>query len=321
MSWDGRRVLVTGATGMVGAWLCRELLGRGARVVALVRDHDPQADFYRSGDVERATVVTGALEDYATVERTLNEHEVSTVFHLGAQTIVGTALRSPLQTFKSNIEGSWNLLEASRRLAGLVECVVVASSDKAYGAQPQLPYTEEMSLLASHPYDVSKACVDLLARSYAESYDLPVTIARCGNIYGGADLNWSRIVPGTIRSILRGERPVIRSDGTYMRDYVYVRDAVSAYLCLADAMERPELRGEAFNFSTEQPLTVREIVDCISSAMQSDLEPEVLDQAKGEIRDQSLSAAKARKLLDWSSEWDLERGIEETVAWYRDYLG
>ncbi len=306
---------------MVGAWLCRELLGRGARVVALVRDHDPQADFYRSGDVERATVVTGALEDYATVERALNEHEVSTVFHLGAQTIVGTALRSPLQTFKSNIEGSWNLLEASRRLAGLVECVVVASSDKAYGAQPQLPYTEEMSLLASHPYDVSKACVDLLAHSYAESYDLPVTIARCGNIYGGADLNWSRIVPGTIRSILRGERPVIRSDGTYVRDYVYVRDAVSAYLCLADAMERPELRGEAFNFSTEQPLTVREIVDCISSAMQSDLEPEVLDRAQGELRDQSLSAAKARKLLDWSSEWDLERGIGETVAWYRDYLG
>ena len=321
MSWDGRRVLVTGATGMVGAWLCRELLGRGARVVALVRDHDPQADFYRSGDVERATVVTGALEDYATVERALNEHEVSTVFHLGAQTIVGTALRSPLQTFKSNIEGSWNLLEASRRLAGLVECVVVASSDKAYGAQPQLPYTEEMSLLASHPYDVSKACVDLLARGYAKSYDLPVAIARCANIYGGADLNWSRIVPGTIRSILRGERPIIRSDGTYVRDYLYVRDAVSAYLCLAEAVERPELRGEAFNFSTEQPVTVREIVECIASAMQSDLEPEVLDQAQGEIRDQSLSAAKARKLLDWSAEWDLVRGIEETVPWYRDYLG
>ena len=320
MSWDGNSVLVTGATGMVGSWLCRELIARGATVVALVRDHDPQSDFYRSGDAERAAVVTGPLEDYSTVERAINEHEVSVVFHLGAQTIVGTALRSPLQSFKSNIEGSWNLLEACRRLDGLVERVVVASSDKAYGEQPVLPYTEDMALLATHPYDVSKACVDLIARSYAQTYGVAVTIARCGNIYGGADLNWSRVVPGTIRSILRGERPVIRSDGTFVRDYLYVRDAVSAYMCLAEEVPRSDVRGEAFNFSLDSPVTVREIVDKISRTMKSDLQPEVLDQAKSEIRSQSLSSTKARKLLDWSPGWSFERGLEETVSWYRNYL-
>lgn len=305
---------------MVGSWLCRELIACGAAVVALVRDHDPQSDFYRSGDVERAAVVTGPLEDYATVERAINEHEVSAVFHLGAQTIVGTALRSPIQSFKSNIEGSWNLLEACRRLDGLVECVVVASSDKAYGEQPMLPYTEDMALLATHPYDVSKACVDLLARSYAQTYGLAVTIARCGNIYGGADLNWSRVVPGTIRSIFRGERPVIRSDGTFIRDYLYVRDAVSAYMCLAEELTHSDVRGEAFNFSLESPSTVREIVDQICRTMNSDLQPVVLDQAKSEIRSQSLSSAKARRVLDWTPGWSMERGLEETVAWYRSYL-
>ena len=305
---------------MVGSWLCRELITCGAAVVALVRDHDPQSDFYRSGDAERAVVVTGPLENYATVERAINEHDVSAVFHLGAQTIVGTALRSPLQSFKSNIEGSWNLLEACRRLDGLVKCVVVASSDKAYGEQPVLPYTEDMALPATHPYDVSKDCVDLLARSYAQTYGLAVTIARCGNIYGGADLNWSRVVPGTIRSILRAERPVIRSDCTFVRDYLYVRDAVSAYMCLAEELTRSDVRGEAFNFSLESPATVREIVDQICRTMNSDLQPVVLDQAKSEIRSQSLSSAKARRVLDWSPGWSMERGLEETVAWYRSYL-
>ena len=318
--WDGQGVLVTGATGMVGSWLCRKLLDAGARVVALVRDDDPQSELYRSGDVLRATVVNGKLEDYDAVERALNEHEVSSVFHLGAQTIVGTALRSPLPTFKSNIEGSWNLLEACRRLGDLVARIVIASSDKAYGDQEDLPYTEEMPLLAVHPYDVSKSCTDLLARSYARTYRLPVAIARCGNIYGGGDLNWSRIVPGTIRSLLRGERPVIRSDGTYVRDYLYVRDAVSAYLALAREVERDDIRGEAFNLSTESWITVREIVERITKLMGSDLEPEVLDRARAEIRNQSLSAARARSVLGWTAEWDLDRGLEETIAWYRTYL-
>lgn len=320
--WSKERVLVTGATGIVGAWLCRELIARNAQVVALVRDPDPQSELYRSGDVQRVSVVAGPLEDYATVERAINEHEVTTVFHLGAQTIVGTAQRSPIQTFKSNIEGSWNVLEASRRLAGQVGAVVVASSDKAYGDQPELPYHEDMPLLACHPYDVSKSCTDMLARTYAVSYALPTVIARCGNIYGGGDLNWSRIVPGTIRSILLGERPIIRSDGRYVRDYLYVRDAVAAYLSLADAArERTDVQGEAFNFSTESWVTVREIVDAILSAMGSDLEPEVLDRVKAEIKSQSLSAERARRELGWKAGWSLEQGLEETIAWYRDYLG
>ncbi len=320
--WSAARVLVTGATGIVGSWLCRELLGRGARVVALVRDQDPQSELFRSGDVRRTTVVSGPLEDYATVERAMNEHEVDVVFHLGAQTIVGTAQRSPIQTFKSNIEGSWNVLEAARRMGDAVRAVVVASSDKAYGDQSDLPYHEDMPLLACHPYDVSKSCTDMLARTYAESYDLPTVIARCGNIYGGGDLNWSRIVPGTIRSILRGERPIVRSDGKYVRDYLYVRDAVSAYMGLADAVRDDErVRGEAFNFSTESWVTVLEIVEAICKQMKSDLEPEILDRVKGEIRSQSLSAERARRELGWSAAWDLERGLDETIAWYRDYLG
>lgn len=320
-SYDGARVLVTGATGIVGSWLCRELIARGANVVALVRDPDPQSDLYRSGDVLRTSVVAGPLEDYATVERAINEYEVTTVFHLGAQTIVGTAQRSPIQTFKSNIEGSWNVLEACRRLGDQVRAVVVASSDKAYGDQPDLPYHEAMPLQACHPYDVSKSCTDLLARTYAVSYALPTVIARCGNIYGGGDLNWSRIVPGTIRSILRGERPIVRSDGQYVRDYLYVRDAVSAYLRLAEAVIDDEaVRGEAFNFSTESWVTVLEIVDTIRKRMGSDLEPRVLDQAKAEIKSQSLSAARAKRELGWSAAWDLDRGLDETIAWYRSYL-
>jgi CDP-glucose 4,6-dehydratase len=319
-AWQATRVLVTGATGIVGSWLCKDLLARGAHVVVLVRDDDPQSELYRSGDDARASVVSGDLEHYATVERALNEHEIEAVFHLGAQTIVGTALRSPLPTFKSNIEGTWNVLEACRRLDGLVRRIVVASSDKAYGEQPSLPYTEEMPLLASHPYDVSKSCADLIARTYAVSYGLPVAIARCGNIYGGGDLNWSRIVPGTIRSILRGERPVLRSDGTFVRDYLYVDDAVAAYLALAEASERDEVRGEAFNFSTESWVTVSEIVETLCKLMHSDLEPDVRDEARAEIRSQSLSAARARARLGWSARWDLERGLAETIRWYRDYL-
>lgn len=319
--WSGARVLVTGATGIVGSWLCRELLARDANVVALVRDPDPQSELYRSGDVLRTSVVAGPLEDYATVERALNEHEVEVIFHLGAQTIVGTAQRSPIQTFKSNIEGSWNVLEAARRMGDGVRAVVVASSDKAYGDQPELPYHEDMPLLACHPYDVSKSCTDMLARTYAVSYGLPTVVARCGNIYGGGDLNWSRIVPGTVRSVLRGERPIVRSNGKYVRDYLYVRDAVSAYLSLADAVTGDaNVRGEAFNFSTESWVTVLEIVEAIARQMQSDLEPEILDQAQGEILSQSLSAERARRELGWSASWELERGLDETIAWYRKYL-
>ena len=320
--WKGRRGFVTGATGMVGSWLVKDLLAQGAYVVALVRDANPQSEIYRSGDIQRVSVVNGALEDFWTLERAINEHEVDTVFHLGAQTIVGTAHRFPLPTFEANIRGTYNLLEACRLHGDMVQRVVIASSDKAYGEQPNLPYTEDMSLNGRHPYEVSKSCADLIAQAYHRTYGLSVAIARCGNVYGGGDLNWSRIVPGTICSFLRGERPVIRSDGTYVRDYIYVKDVARAYMRLAECLDDDRVRGEAFNFSTESPLTVLELVGTIQRLMDCEhIEPEVLDCAEGEIRTQRLSAAKARAILGWEREFDLERGLRETIEWYRAFPG
>jgi CDP-glucose 4,6-dehydratase len=320
-SWARSTALVTGATGMVGSWLVRGLLSRGARVVALVHDADPQSELYRSGDILKVAVVGGALEDPGSVERAVNEHETDTVFHLGAQTIVRTALRSPVPTFEANVRGTYLLLDACRHHRGLVKRVVVASSDKAYGEQPALPYTEEMPLLARHPYDVSKSCGELLAQSFHHTYGVPLAIARCGNIYGGGDLNWSRIVPGTIRSVLRGERPVIRSDGKFVRDYLHVQDAVEAYLLLAEATTRPEVAGRAFNFSTESPMSVLEVVSRIQAHARTSLEPDIRNEARNEIPSQHLSAARARKVLGWKPRLDFTSGLGETVPWYRDFLG
>ena len=318
--WDTRRVLVTGATGIVGSWLCEELLRRGAFVVALVLDDDPQSRFYSSGTYRSCSVVRGNLARFEDCMRAINLHETDVVFHLGAQTIVGTALRDPLECFESNVRGTYNLLEAARRLDGVVRALVVASSDKAYGDSPLLPYTEEMALNGRHPYDVSKSCADLLAATYHHTYGLPVTIARCGNIYGGGDLNWSRIVPGTIRSLLRGERPVLRSDGGPIRDYIYVRDVVDAYIALAEAGDRDGVTGEAFNFAPQSRVTVREIVDAIGRTMGVTPDPVVLANATMEIRDQTLDATKARQRLGWSATWSLDDGLRETVAWYREHL-
>ena len=320
--WRGRRVFVTGATGIVGSWLVKELVGEGAFVVALVLDADPQSEFYRSGVDRRVTVVNGALEDEHMVERAVAGWETDTVLHLGAQTLVGVAHRAPLPTFETNIRGTYNLLEACRRHRDLVRAVVVASSDKAYGEQPVLPYTESMPLLGRHPYEVSKSCADLLAQCYAHTFGLPVGIARCGNVYGGGDLNWSRIVPGTIRAFHERQRPVIRSDGTFVRDYIYVRDVVRAYLDLAEAVAcDAALAGQAFNFSTEVGLTVLEIVAAIQREMGCcDLEPDIRNEARGEIRHQRLSAARARDVLGWSSRFALDDGLKETVDWYRSFF-
>lgn len=321
MNWTERPVFVTGATGIVGSWLVKRLLERGAHVVTLVRDWDPQTELVRSGDIGRTSVVNGALEDYATLERALNEHEIDTVFHLGAQPIVATALRSPLPTFEANIRGTYNLLEACRVHRGLVNRVVVASSDKAYGDGPSLPYTEDMPANGRHPYDVSKSCTDLLAMSYAQTYELPVTVARCGNIYGGGDLNWSRIVPGTIRSLWLGQRPHIRSDGRFTRDYIYVQDVVDAYLALAERCRDEGVRGEAFNFSPETRLDVLEITRAIQRLMdRTDLDPVILDQARSEIRDQYLDSSKARQRLGWSARYTLDSGLSETIEWYKEFL-
>ena len=320
--WKDRRVFVTGATGMVGAWLVKDLIARGAYVVALVLDTDPKSELYRSGDVNRISVVNGNLEDFRTLERAINAFEVDTVFHLGAQAIVGVAHRAPLPTLETNVRGTWNLLEACRHHRELVERVVIASSDKAYGAQPKLPYTEDMPVAGMHPYEVSKSAADLIARAYYHTYGLRVGIARCGYVFGGGDLNWSRIVPGTIRSFLRGERPVVRSDGSYVRDYFYVKDAARAYLRVGERLGDPQVAGEAFNFSNESPRTVLDLVAAIQKLMDaSRLEPDVRDVAEGEIHSQYLSAARAREVLGWAPEFDLEAGLRETIAWYRAFLG
>lgn len=319
--WAGRRVFVTGATGIVGGWLVKDLLAAGAHVVALVRDADPQSEFYRSGDYARTAIVHGRLEDFWTLERAINEHESDTVFHLAAQPIVGAARRAPLQTFEANIRGTYNLLEACRQHAALVRRVVIASSDKAYGTQPVLPYTEEMPLQGRQPYEVSKSCTDLIAQSYHATYDLPVAIARCGNIYGGGDLNWSRIVPETVRACLNGVRPVIRSDGTFLRDYIYVKDVSQAYQRLAERLDDPQVRGEGFNFSPEQAMTVLNLVTRIQRLMHCEhLTPDVRNTARGEIHSQYLDATKARDLLQWRVSYSLDEGLSETVAWYREYL-
>ena len=321
MSDTQRTVLVTGATGLVGSWLCRRLLDDGAQVVALVRDWDPQSEFIRSGDIKRCAVVSGCLEDYPTVVRAIAEHGADPVFHLGAQAIVGTAFINPLATFEANIRGTYNLLEACRVHRDQVTRVVVASSDKAYGQSARLPYTEDMPLNGRHPYDVSKSCADLLAQTYAASFGLNLAVARCGNIYGGGDLNWSRIVPGTIRSVLEGKPPVLRSDGSFIRDYIYVEDVVDAYLALAEAAGREGIRGEAFNFSPQRPLSVLEITRAVLAAMdRSDLQPVILASAKAEIKDQYLDCGKAARLLDWEPRFSLEDGLEATVAWYRSFM-
>ncbi len=317
--WAGRRVLVTGATGILGSWLVDECLGLDASVVALIRDWVPDSLLVSSGNCRRISRVSGRLEDYEVVERTLNEYEVDTVFHLGAQPIVPVAIRSPRATFEANIMGTWNVLEACRRIR-CVSRVVVASSDKAYGTSATLPYTEDTPLRGEHPYDVSKSCSDLLARSYAATYDLPVVVTRCGNIYGAGDLNFNRIVPGTIRSVLAGESPVIRSDGTYTRDYIYVRDAVSACLRAAEDLERPEVRGHAFNFSNERPLSVLDLVNTIIRMVGSSLQPTIVNDCVGEIRHQYLSSAKARAVLGWRPAYSLEQGLAETIEWYRGLL-
>jgi CDP-glucose 4,6-dehydratase len=321
MNWTDRRVFVTGATGIVGSWLIKRLLNLRAHVVILVRDWDPQTELVRSGDIMRTNVVNGQLEDFATLERAINEHDIDTVFHLGAQPIVQTALRNPLPTFEANIRGTYNLLEACRVHRSLVTRVVVASSDKAYGDSPVLPYTEDMPANGRHPYDVSKSCTDLLAMTYAHTYDLPVTVARCGNIYGGGDLNWSRIVPGTMRSLWLGERPIIRSNGLFTRDYIYVEDVVDAYLALAERCSDAGVKGEAFNFSPETKVTVLEITKVIQRVMRrEDLHPVIQDQAKGEIQDQYLDSTKAKTRLGWTARFGLEGGLAETAGWYQRFL-
>jgi CDP-glucose 4,6-dehydratase len=318
--WGDRSVFLTGCTGLLGSWMVAELLRRGAKVTGLVRDLVPKSRLYTDEWANKINIVRGGVEDVGVIERAIAEYEVDTVFHLAAQTIVGVANKHPLGTFEANIKGTWNLLEACRRVGG-VSRIVIASSDKAYGDQEVLPYNETTPLQGEHPYDVSKSCADLISRTYYISYGLPVCITRCGNFYGGGDLNFNRIVPDTIRSALRDKPVTIRSDGSYIRDYFYVKDGVLAYLHLAEQMDRKEVLGKAFNFSNELQITVLELVRKILVLMnKTDLEPVILNRAINEIKHQYLSAEKARKFLNWHPEYTLEKGLEETIKWYDDFL-
>ena len=318
--WQDRPVFVTGSTGLVGSWLVRRLLGLGAEVVCLMRDWVPQSELVRARLMDQVKIVRGDVRDQELLERILGEYEIRSVFHLAAQTTVGVANRNPVSTLDVNIRGTWALLEACRR-SPTVKQIVMASSDKAYAERAALPYTESAPLQGQYPYDASKSCADLIGQMYAKTYELPVCITRCGNFYGGGDLNWNRIVPGTIRSTLRGERPVIRSDGSYVRDYFYVEDGAAVYTLLAEQLElHPELCGEAFNFSNELRITVLELVEKILAAMGSNLKPDVRNEASNEAKSQYLDASKARQVLNWSPSFTLETGLQATIRWYEQYF-
>jgi CDP-glucose 4,6-dehydratase len=318
--WRDKRVFITGVTGLLGSWLTAELIRQGADVIGLVRDQVTQSPLMRSGDINQITVVRGDVCDYIGIERILAEYEVDTIFHLAAQTQVGIANRVPMSTFETNVRGAWIVLEAARRNP-TIKRILVASSDKVYGLQKELPNREDDPLQAVYPYDVSKACADLIARTYAHIYEMPVAVTRFANLFGGGDINWNRLVPGTVRSVLRGERPIIRSDGTFKRDFTYVRDAVYGYLTLAQQLDKPGVRGEAFNFGMSNPISVLDMIkSIIKLSACPDLEPIILNEVKHETLDQYLSSEKADRVLNWRPQFTLEEGLAETMAWYCDYL-
>lgn len=318
--WQGRNVFVTGADGFIGSWLASDLVSKKANVFALVRDFRKDAGYDILGITDKITLIQGDLADYALMGRALNEYSIDSCFHLAAQALVQIANRSPLSTFESNIKGTWNLLEACR-MCKTIERIVIASSDKAYGVQKQLPYTEESPLLGSYPYDASKACADILARSYFISYGLPVAVTRNANTYGGGDLNFSRIVPDAVRCILQGKTFVIRSDGTPERDYLYIKDAVTGYLTLAANMDRSDVKGQAFNFGTANPVSVIALFGMIARACgKPDAKPKILGKARNEIDRQWLATDKVKRILGWEQKYSLEDGIRETVEWYDNFF-
>lgn len=317
--WKNKSVFITGATGFLGSWLTRYLLDMNADIVVLIRDWVPRSNLIDNKIINKINTVRGNIEDYFLIERIINEYEIDTVFHLAAQTIVSIANNNPISTFETNIKGTWNILEACRRNKKIKK-IILASSDKAYGDQTKLPYDEEFPLFGRHPYDVSKSCADLICRAYFETYALPACITRCGNFYGGGDLNFNRIIPGTIRSILNNEPPVIRSDGSFIRDYFYIEDGVLAYILLAEKMDDPRLFGEAFNFSNEIQITVLDLVNKIIKLMGSNLKPIILNEVTKEIKHQYLSAKKAREILGWKPKFNLESGLKKTIDYYKNFF-
>lgn len=318
--WRGRRVFITGCTGFLGSWLTAALLDRGAAVVGLIRVKEPHSQLVRTGNIGRIEQVPGELLDYELLKQVLVEKEIDTVFHLAGQTIVGVANRDPASTFETNIRGTWLLLEAVRHTPS-VRGVVVASSEKAYGEQTSLPYLEDYPLQGRHPYEVSKSCADLIAQSFAHTFGLAIAVTRCSNLFGGGDLNWNRLIPGTIKSVLNGERPVIRSDGSFRRDYLYVADAVRGYLMLAESLTRPGVRGEPFNLGSGCAVTALEVVRTIVALSgKPELEPVILNEVKNEILDEYLSPEKAKSAIGWRPQYTLAGGLRESMAWYKAFL-
>ena len=319
--WKGRNVFITGGDGFIGSWLTKALVEKGANVICLIRDIAQHGGLTLHKLNNSVEMVFGSVTDYALMQRVLNEKKVDTCFHLAAQAIVRVANESPLSTFESNIKGTWVLLEACRNYKNISR-IIAASSDKAYGKHDKLPYSEEFSLLPIHPYEASKACSDILVRSYAQTYDLPVAVTRCANTYGGGDLNFDRIVPETIKHILFGEPILIRSNGKFKREFFYVKDAAKAYLVMGEKLEELGLKGEAFNFGTDQPVVILDLVrKIVEISGKHDTEIKILNEAKAEIKDQFLSNKKARSVLNWSPEYDLDRGLRETYEWYKDHFG
>lgn len=319
--WKDKRVFITGATGFIGSWLTKHLVDFGAFVVILVRDQSPQSELIRSGYMQKVQVINGKLEDFYTLGRAISEYQVDTVFHLGAQTQVTNAILNPFYTFETNIRGTYNLLEACRHTKGTVKRIIIASSDKAYGQGEILPLVEKTPLNAIYPYDVSKACTDLLALSYYHTYNLPVAVTRAANVYGGGDFNWDRLIPGIIHSLYKDERPTLRSDGSFLRDYLFIEDMVYAYLTIGKLFEERDLSGEVFNFGTNQPSSVLQVYKLIAKFMgKEEIKPIIESRVTSETKDQYVSIEKAKQMLSWKPSCSLDVGLEITVDWYKNYF-
>lgn len=318
--WKNKKVLITGYEGFLGSWLTHLLLEQGAMIVGLDILTHRKKTMLSGLELKQIKIIKGSVENFSLLNEIIKKYEVEFVFHLAAKALVGECQKNPRQTFGVNIRGTWNILEACRKNRK-VKGIIVASSDKAYGSQKNLPYKEDFSLAACQPYDVSKSCADLLAYTYFYSYQLPVCITRCGNLYGPGDFNFSRIVPAAIRSVLKNRVLLIRSDGKFVRDYVYVKDIALAYICLAEKMHKLGIKGEAFNFSAEKPLSVLDMVKVIYKEAGKKPQYKILNLAKYEIKRQFLSSVKARKILRWKPRYSLEKALQETIHWYQIILG
>ncbi len=317
--WNKRRVLITGFEGFLGSNLTRKLVGASASIMGLDIKTYRKATLLTASDYDKIKVIKGDVANYSLIRKIISTHKIEVVFHLAAEAIVGRSLENPLKTFATNVKGTWNILEASR-ISGHVKAVVIASSDKAYGSHENLPYTEQTPLIGRHPYDVSKSCADLIANAYFHTYDVPVCVTRCGNIFGPGDLNFSRIIPDTIRSIILNKTLVIRSDGEFTRDYVFVDDIVEGYILLAQELRKVKFAGEAFNFSNENPIQVKSLVEKIYEVADEDPDYKILGQARYEIKHQYLLAEKARIMLGWRPQFNLDDALKVTINWYKNHF-